>query len=75
MLTCVDRLQHGYHLKYKGYTRQVIEHIDMHCSNESKVKFKAEVSMHDPTILDWIGESGCDKLTPRSQRLMVRGNV
>ena len=46
----------------------------------------AEVSMYDPTMLVWIDESGCDKrnslrkyaysmkgLTPRDQRLMVRG--
>ena len=69
-----------------GCTRQVIQHIDVHRSDESRAKFMAEVSMYDPTMLVWIDESGCDKrnslrkyaynmkgLTPRDQRLIVRG--
>ena len=73
-------------LKYMGFTRQVIQHIDVHRSGESRATFMAEVSMYDPTMLVWIDESGFDKrnslrkyaysikgLTPRDQRLMVRG--
>ena len=68
------------------HIRQVIQHIDMHRSDESRAMFMAEISMYDPTMLVWIDESGCDKrnslrkhaysmkgLTPRDQRLMVRG--
>ena len=73
-------------LKYMGCTRQVIQHVTLHHSNECRARFMAEVSVYDPTMLILIDESGCDKrnsirkraydvrgITPKDHRLLIRG--
>lgn len=73
-------------LKFMNCTRQVIQHIDVHRSNDLRAKFMAEVSVYDPKMLIWIDESGCDRrncvrkraysirgMTPRDHRLLAHG--
>ena len=64
----------------------VIQHIDVHRSDECRAKFMSDVTIYDPSMLLWIDESGCDKrnslrkraysmkgMTPKDHRLLVRG--
>jgi len=73
-------------LKFMGCSRQVIQKIDLHRSDDCRAEFMAKVSMYEPEMLVWIDESGCDKrnsfrkyaysmkgLTPQDHRFMVRG--
>ena len=68
-----------------GCTRQVMQHIDVHCSDECRAKFMSEVTIYGPSMLLWIDESGCDKrnslrnqaysmkgMTPKDHKLLVR---
>ena len=69
-----------------GCTWQVIQHIDVHHSDECRVKFMSEVTIYDPSMLLWIYESVCDKrnslrkwaysmkgITSKDHKLLVQG--
>ena len=47
-------------IKEHGFTRKKVQHIALQQSEDSRVKYMAEVSLFDPSMLIWINETGSD---------------
>ena len=48
-------------VKKQGFTREKVQYIALQQSEVSRVKYMAEVSVFDPTMLIWIDETGSDR--------------
>ena len=48
-------------LRRLGFTHKKIKQLPMQRSDEARVKFMAEISAYDPSMLVWLDETGCDK--------------
>ena len=61
-------------LHHMGCTRQTMQHIAIQRSDEQRAIFMAEISKYDPTMINWLDETGCDQRhSTRKRSYSMRG--